>query len=225
MRSSYSVLLLLLPLSLSALTVSAFQPSKFPLSLNRALEPLPPLASASASASATPTTRWTAATTTDTRSRGNHGVLYAGRSPKNAPVEKSGAAPSTDASNATGNTKVIYKDDCFGLMSFLAGIGTRDPVFTGIFCLLSLLADVGTRQRWLPADYKNPEIVSRKVPAVIAILTLVLTPVLVEPLTSVDASLFGAEPDPIARPVQLVIGGFSIVTGLLDIRWRDRFNA
>jgi hypothetical protein len=117
----------------------------------------------------------------------------------------------------------VYKDDCFGFTTFLAGIGSRDATFVGIFVVLSLTADFGTRLGWLPPDTKRPSIVDRKVPGAVAGLTLALTPLLT-PFASSILSVDIPEPAPAARTLQLAVCSFSMITAFWDIRWRDRFD-
>jgi hypothetical protein len=123
-------------------------------------------------------------------------------------------------------TSTIYKDDCFGFTSFIAGFAVQDFTFTGIFVSLSLLADVLTRVGLLPPDPKRPEIVDRRVPGAIAILTLGLS-------FSIDSTAVDVESSALvvnfsgfnlAQSVQLVICSFSAITAFGDIRWRDRFD-
>lgn len=111
----------------------------------------------------------------------------------------------------------VYKDDCFGFLSFVASGGTRDVVFGSIFVVLSLTASFATAMKWFPVDPKRDTIVDRKVPGAIAALTILLSTVIPTPEGV-------PEPIPEAQMVQLAIGGFSIVTAFLDIRWRDRFD-
>jgi len=130
----------------------------------------------------------------------------------------------SEGSNVS-TTNTIYKDDCFGFTSFIAGVAVQDFTFAGIFVSLSLLADVLTRVGVLPPDSKRREIVDRKVPGVIAILTLMLN-ALVGPMVSSDAtsSFSGIDEMDLGTKVQLAICSFSIVTAFFDIRWRDRFD-
>jgi hypothetical protein len=134
-------------------------------------------------------------------------------------------ASSSDDGNDSKKMKTftVYKDDCFGFTTFLAGIGSRDAVFVGIFVVLSLTADFGTRLGWLPADTKRPYIVDRKVPGAVAAITLSLTP-LITPLVAAMGAVEIPEPAPAARTVQLAVCSFSMITAFLDIRWRDRFD-
>ena len=74
----------------------------------------------------------------------------------------------------TTKKAAIYKDDCFGFTTFVAGIAVQDYLFTLIFVALSLFGDVLTRIEILPPDPKKPYIVDRRVPGVVGILTLVL---------------------------------------------------
>ena len=132
------------------------------------------------------------------------------------------------ATNEDGRETVpkatIYKDDCFGFTTFVAGIAVQDYVFTGIFAALSLIGDILTRVGILPPDPKRPYIVDRKVPGAVALLTLLFRYLIadfvfdVETFQSVD---FDAD---LARNVQLAFCIFSAVTAFLDIRWRDRFD-
>lgn len=108
----------------------------------------------------------------------------------------------------------------------------QDAVFTSVFVSLSLTADVLARLRLLPPDPKRPTaIVDRKVPGVIALLTLA-TSTYLAPIVNNSHNdsgflhtLFVDPPDvELARKVQLSICVFSAVTSFLDIRWRDRFD-
>lgn len=56
----------------------------------------------------------------------------------------------------TAPKTTIYKDDCFGFTTFVAGIAVQDYVFTGIFAALSLTGDILTRVGVLPPDPKSP---------------------------------------------------------------------
>jgi len=129
---------------------------------------------------------------------------------------------SNDDNDKEVSSRYEYKDDCFGFISFLGGLAMTDVIFTSVFVGLSLMAAVATRQGWLPSDPKRTTIVDRKIPGLVAALTLVLSSQLSQLLESSTSSL--PSPDPIAQKVQLAICVFSIVTALLDIRWRDRFD-
>jgi len=103
----------------------------------------------------------------------------------------------------------------------------QDFTFTGIFASLSLFADVLVRLGLLPPDSKRPDIVDRKVPGVIAILTLLLNNFFGSTLAASGSSSVSStttNDDDLAWKVQLAICSFSIVTAFFDIRWRDRFD-
>lgn len=122
-----------------------------------------------------------------------------------------------------------YKDDCFGFLSFLCGVAVGDVVFTTAFVALSLVGALGTRQGLFPPDPKRPSVVDRKIPGVVAALTLVLSsPEVKDSILPVIGSIVNLDlipdPDPIASSVQLGVGGFSITTAFWNIRWRDRFD-
>mmetsp|Transcript_5454 Transcript_5454/g.11960 ORF Transcript_5454/g.11960 Transcript_5454/m.11960 type:complete len:236 (-) Transcript_5454:56-763(-) len=126
----------------------------------------------------------------------------------------------------SSSTSTIYKDDCFGFITFIGGIAVQDFTFTGIFASLSLLADVLVRLGFLPPDSKRLDIVDRKVPGVIAILTLLLNNFFGLTLAASGSSSISSTTtdDNLAWKVQLAICSFSIVTAFFDIRWRDRFD-
>ena len=144
------------------------------------------------------------------------------------------ATPNKKGDNNGETVFYQYKDDCFGFLFFLCGVAVGDVVFTGVFVVLSIAAAAATRQKLLPPDTKRPSIVDRKIPAAVAALTLLLSsPAFSEPLMSAMSGALSVvmgggldipDPDPIARPVQLAVGGFSVITWALDIRWRDRFD-
>ena len=50
-------------------------------------------------------------------------------------------ATNGDDAEATSKT-TIYKDDCFGFTTFVAGVAVKDYLFTLIFVTLSLCGDV-----------------------------------------------------------------------------------
>jgi len=91
-------------------------------------------------------------------------------------------------------------------------------VYTGTFVVLSLVADILTQLDTLPPDPKRPGIVDRKVPGVIAILTLIITYLY---YSLGDGEYNTSE---LAQKVQLGICSFSAIPAFLDIRWRDRFD-
>lgn len=144
---------------------------------------------------------------------------------------------------------VLYKDDCFGLITFIAGFGTQDVFFTVVFVGLSLLADLITRLGTIfPADGQDPSSrVHRVVPAMVALFTLVVTSDTLSPIVSLLLSMDGnakqmlldtaappswartmlldtTTPPSWARILQVVLGAFSVGTGVFNIRWRDRFG-
>ena len=131
----------------------------------------------------------------------------------------------------TASTLYQYKDDCFGFLSFGAGAGTGDAIFAGTFVVLSLLAATATALKWLPVDPKRSTIVDRRVPGVVALLTLILASP-VSPLSSILHTIVESiltnvelpEPASFAESVQLAVGAFSTVTSFADIRWRDRLD-
>lgn len=124
------------------------------------------------------------------------------------------------------STFFVYKDDCFGFITFLGGIAVQDILFTSLFVSFSLGADFLARLKILPPDSKRASVVDRKVPGLIAILTLVLASVGSGILSTENALLtVQAPPDlGVAREAQLLICSFSAITAFLDIRWRDRFD-
>ena len=127
-------------------------------------------------------------------------------------------------SDPTKTTNTIYKDDCFGFISFPVGIGCQDVVFVGIFVFVSLFSDFLTRLGLLPPDPKRPKIVGRRVPGVVAAITLASTS-LISSLGVIDNfDIDIPEPSPNARTIEVAICSFSIMTAFLDIRWRDRFD-
>jgi len=121
------------------------------------------------------------------------------------------------------NINRLYNDDSFGLTWFVAGFATKDITFAAVFAGLTIAAAAATRLGVLPMDWKYPKFVDRKVPGVIAALTLLLTPIASDVLATdfhLDPSA-AAGVDPSARSVQLAICSFSMVTAFFDIRWRD----
>ena len=98
----------------------------------------------------------------------------------------------------------IYKDDCFGFTTFVAGIAVQDYVFTGIFTALSLMGDTLTRVGVLPPDPKRPYIVDRKVPGAVAILTLLVRYDIVDSVVDADSFYSGDFDADLARNVQLL---------------------
>lgn len=146
-------------------------------------------------------------------------------SPCNTPILRRGiqlfAASKDDPEPEMKNSLKLYNDDSFGLTAFIAGIGTKDAAFAAVFISLTVVAAGATRVGVLPMDWKYPKYVDRRVPGVIAALALLGTP-LVSGLLEAN---FAVEPaDPIARPAQLAICSFSMVTAFFDIRWRDGFE-
>ena len=135
------------------------------------------------------------------------------------------SATSKEDQNNGAFVATIYKDDCFGFTTFVAGFAVQDYLFTGIFVALSLLGDILTRVGALPPDPKRPSIVDRRVPGTVALLTLFLRYVAADWLVDVEAFV-GDDMDAIglARNVQLAFCIFSFVTAFLDVRWRDRFD-
>ena len=132
---------------------------------------------------------------------------------------------SNDGDGAETTSKAaIYKDDCFGFTTFVAGIAVQDYLFTLIFVALSLFGDILTRIEILSPDPKRPYIVDRRVPGVVGIVTLFLRYAVGDSV--VDAQLLsGGDLDAeLARTVQVAFCVFSFVTAFLDIRWRDRFD-
>ena len=143
---------------------------------------------------------------------------------------------SSDVNDTSSN--YVYKDDCFGFLSFLCGIAVGDVEFTTIFISLSLFAALLTKLKVLPRDFKRPTIATRKISGIIALVTLLLTThgVFIDNSNQsiLDTFLipiigFDDIPTPpdieLATKIQLLIGGFSILTTLpFDIRWRDRFD-
>lgn len=78
---------------------------------------------------------------------------------------------SNDGDDAETTPKTaIYKDDCFGFTTFVAGIAVQDYLFTLIFVALSLFGDILTRNEILPPDPKRSYIVDRRVPGVMGFL-------------------------------------------------------
>lgn len=132
-------------------------------------------------------------------------------------------ATNGDDAEATSNT-TIYKDDCFGVATFVAGVAVQDYLFTLIFVTLSLFGDVLTRIEILPPDPKRPYNVDRRVPGVVAILTLFLRYGIVASNVDVESLSTGDMDADLARNVQVSFCIFSFVTAFLDIRWRDRFD-
>ena len=104
----------------------------------------------------------------------------------------------------------------------------EDLGFTLVFCALSLLVDLLGRGQVLPPDRKRPSIVDRRVPGVVALVTLLLTYLLgMSSDNALSLPLPYTEPPNVdlARKVQGSICSFSILTTLIfDIRWRDRFD-
>ena len=119
---------------------------------------------------------------------------------------------------------IIYKDDCFGFITFIAGIAFQDDIFTGIFVLLTLIAAILSKFNILPSDTKRPEIVDRKIPGIIAILTLLLSFGYYNNGINENNFIIGDYNFELSQKVQLGFCSFSIITSFLDIRWRDRFD-
>ena len=128
-----------------------------------------------------------------------------------------------DKAETTSKT-TIYKDDCFGFTTFVAGIAVQDYLFTGIFVTLSLIGDILTRIEILPPDPKRTYIVDRRVPGVIAVLTLFLRYVIADLILDVESLSPGDMDTELARNVQVAFCIFSFITAFLDLRWRDRFD-
>jgi hypothetical protein len=126
----------------------------------------------------------------------------------------------TNNKKDNSTTPIIYKDDCFGFITFIAGIAFQDDIFTGIFVLLTLIAAILSKFNILPSDTKRPEIVDRKIPGVIAILTLLSS----FGYHTFDENNFIIGDFELSQKVQLSFCYFSIITSFLDIRWRDRFD-
>uniref|UniRef100_A0A7S2E8S0 Uncharacterized protein n=1 Tax=Ditylum brightwellii TaxID=49249 RepID=A0A7S2E8S0_9STRA len=146
------------------------------------------------------------------------------RLPKHTITPRFSKKNDDSSSSTTTTTTTIYNDDCFGLTSFVAGIGTGDIPFAIVFVTLTAIAALLTQQKLLPPDWKNPEIVDRKVPGVIAALTLLFTPAVTDALVKsgvLDDVSPSMDVDPIGKYVQIGICSFSMITAFLDIRWRD----
>jgi hypothetical protein len=133
--------------------------------------------------------------------------------------------PKKSSDGSSTSKFYVYKDDCFGFTTFLGGIAVEDVVFTALFVSLSLGADVLARLKVLPPDPKRASIVDRKVPGVIALLTLTLAFLGSGVVSESELmSIEGPANVKLAREVQLLICSFSAITAFLDIRWRDRFD-
>lgn len=126
------------------------------------------------------------------------------------------------------NSGIIYKDDCFGFITFLAGIAVSDYIFAGTFVALSLLADILTGFGVLLADTKRPTIVDRRIPGCVSIIMIALSLVIDynNNTSPSDGLLSYYEQHDLttARMIQFALCSFSIVTAFLDLRWRDRFD-
>ena len=129
-----------------------------------------------------------------------------------------------DGDGAEASKLTIYKDDCFGFTTFVAGFAVQDYLFTGIFVTLSLIGDILTRIEILPPDPKRPYIVDRRVPGAIAVLTLFLRYVIADLILDVESLSPGDMDTELARNVQVAFCIFSFITAFLDLRWRDRFD-
>ena len=81
-----------------------------------------------------------------------------------------------------------------------------------------------TRIEILPPDPKRPYIIDRRVPGVVAILTLFLRYGIAASIVDVESLSTGDMDADLARNVQVSFCIFSFVTAFLDIRWRDRFD-
>ena len=99
----------------------------------------------------------------------------------------------------------------------MAAGATQDVVFGGVFVTLSLTAAFATAKKWLPVDPKRDTIVDRKVPGIVAVLTLAIASLAPTP----EGIPTPAEQ---AKTVQSAIVAFSFLTAFLDIRWRDRLD-
>jgi hypothetical protein len=153
-------------------------------------------------------------------------ISRASPSRSGSPLTCHHASPPKKSSDGSSTSKFyVYKDDCFGFATFLGGIAMQDVVFMALFVSLSLGADVLARLRVLPPDPKRASIVNRKVPGVIAVLTLTLACIGSGVVSQSELmSIEGPANVHLAREVQLLICSFSAITAFLDIRWRDRFD-
>ena len=124
-------------------------------------------------------------------------------------LAREGAPPSPDKSG--------YSDDCFGLIFLGGAAATRDPVFAVVFLALSAIAAILTNagapgQAVLPAN--------KRVPGVVAILTLVATFVLSSTgiLSSVSSSFVATDDlNPDALKIEAALCAFSFLYSLLDL--------
>jgi hypothetical protein len=119
---------------------------------------------------------------------------------------------------AKGNTEnnkknLRYEDDCFGLIFLTAAPVVRDAVFAGTFLTLSLAAVVLCRQGiitqtgWLEKNGR------RRLPATVAALTLVLTPVITA-ILSATSLYYSSEISDTGRTGEVVVCAASVLYGL-----------
>jgi hypothetical protein len=78
--------------------------------------------------------------------------------------------PSTTSLFLARDTKEGYNDDAFGGVFLCGALAAQDAVFSAVFLTLSAIAALATQQEKLPAN--------NQVPAAVAGVTLLLTPIL-----------------------------------------------